>query len=51
MNREIKFRGKRHLNGEWVYGNLMIKQEESPIHARNLLKRVRPALIEATEQL
>ena len=23
MNREIKFRGKRLDNGEWVYGNLM----------------------------
>lgn len=29
--REIKFRGRRTLNGEWVYGNLMIKQADSPV--------------------
>lgn len=31
MNREIKFRGKRLDNGEWVYGNLQqqaVKNEE-----------------------
>lgn len=29
--REIKFRGQRTLTKQWVYGNLMIKREESPI--------------------
>lgn len=29
--REIKFRGCRTLNGEWVYGNLMIRRECSPV--------------------
>lgn len=29
--REIKFRGLRTLNGEWVYGNLLIKQADSPV--------------------
>lgn len=24
MNREIKFRGKRESNGEWVYGSLLL---------------------------
>ena len=27
MNREIKFRGKRVDNGEWVYGNLSIEYD------------------------
>lgn len=31
MNREIKFRGKRTLNKEYVIGNLMIKREDSPV--------------------
>lgn len=29
--REIKFRGQRTLTKQWVYGNLMIKREESPV--------------------
>jgi uncharacterized phage protein (TIGR01671 family) len=31
MNRQIKFRGKRTDNGEWVYGNLIFRQAESPV--------------------
>lgn len=30
MTREIKFRGKRLDNGEWIYGNLIIAENGAP---------------------
>ncbi len=35
MNREIKFRGKKIYNGNWFYGNLIFRKEESPVIETN----------------
>ena len=36
MNREIKFRGKRIKNGEWVYGDLLHKNSGRKVIMTNL---------------
>ena len=36
MNREIKFRGKRIKNGEWVYGDLLQKNSGRKVIMTNL---------------
>lgn len=44
MDREIKFRGKRSTNGEWLYGDLMNDNIGGcyihPIDSENLFKKI-----------
>lgn len=37
MNREIRYRGKRLDNGEWVYGNYIYRENEDKTWAENII--------------